>query len=243
MASWEDLGRYLWLPARWERSKNKALEWIQENILDKMQGWKEKLLNQAGKEVLIKAVIQAIPAYAMNVIKFPKSFCKKIESAIARFWWTNNGKEISIHWKSWTKLTKSKSNEGLGFKDLECQNIAHLAKQAWRLLNEEDATWAQILKAIYYPNCSLWKAGRGGNTSWIWKSILEGRDFLRRKGRWSVGSGAGIDIWEDNWVVGIHKLGRGGQNRYRRVSELVREGEGWDLNKIHDIFQGNVWLN
>ncbi|XP_025684704.1 uncharacterized protein [Arachis hypogaea] len=61
MASWEEPGRYLGLPTRWGRSKNKALEWIQEKILDKMQGWKEKLLNQAGKEVLIKAVIQVIP--------------------------------------------------------------------------------------------------------------------------------------------------------------------------------------
>ncbi|RYQ79359.1 hypothetical protein Ahy_Scaffold6g108097 [Arachis hypogaea] len=85
MASWEDPGRYLGLPARWKRSKNKTLEWIQEKILDKMQGWKEKLLNQVRKEVLIKTVIQAIPVYAINVIKFPKSFCKIIESAIARF--------------------------------------------------------------------------------------------------------------------------------------------------------------
>ncbi|XP_025662107.1 uncharacterized mitochondrial protein AtMg00310-like [Arachis hypogaea] len=198
MASWEDPGRYLGLLARWGRSKNKALEWIQEKILDKMQGWKEKLLNQVGKEVLIKAVIQAIPVYAMNIIKFPKSFSKKIESAIARFWWTNNRKKRSIYWKSWTKMTKSKSNGGLEFKDLECQNIADLAKQAWRLLKEEDAIWARILKVIYYPNCSLWEAGKGGNASWIWKSILEGRDFLRRKGRWSVGNGAEIDIWEDN---------------------------------------------
>ncbi|XP_016192574.1 uncharacterized protein LOC107633463 [Arachis ipaensis] len=240
MASWEEPGRYLGLPATWGRSKNKALEWIQEKILDKMQGWKEKLLNQAGKEVLIKAVIQAIPVYAMNIIKFLKSFHRKIESAIARFWWTNYGKNRSIHWKSWTKMTRSKLNGGLGFKDFECQNTALLAKQAWRLLKEEDAIWARILKAIYYPNCSLWEAGRGRNASWIWKSILEGRDFLRKKGRWSVGSGEGIDIWEDNWVVGTEKLRRFGETQHKRVSELIREGEGWDLEKIRDIFHGNV---
>ncbi|XP_025636412.1 uncharacterized mitochondrial protein AtMg00310-like [Arachis hypogaea] len=194
MASWEDPGRYLGLPARWDRSKNKALEWIKEKILDKMQGWKEKLLNQAGKEVLIKAVIQAIPTYTMNVIKFSKSFCKSIEATIARFWWTNNGKERSIHWKGWSNLTKCKLNGGLGFKNVECQNIAHLAKQAWRLLKEEDAIWARTLKNIYYPNCSLWDAKEERNASWIWKSLLEGRDFLRRRGRWSVGSGTEIDI-------------------------------------------------
>ncbi|XP_025608180.1 uncharacterized protein [Arachis hypogaea] len=180
MASWEDHGRYLGLPARWGRSKNKALEWIKERILDKMQGWKEKLLNQAGKEVLIKAVIQAIPTYAMNVIKFPKSFCKSIEAAIARFWWTNNGKE------------------------------------------------------------SLWDAEEGRNASWIWKSLLEGRDFLRRKGRWSVGSGTEIDIWKDNWVMGMDKLGRHGEGQPRRVCELIKEGEGWDANRIQELFPENI---
>ncbi|XP_015969290.1 uncharacterized protein LOC107492746 [Arachis duranensis] len=238
MASWEEPGKYLGLPATWGRSKNKALEWIQEKSLDKMQGWKEKLLNQAGKEVLIKAVIQAIPVYTMNIIKFPKSFHRKIESAIAKFWWTNSGKDRSIHWKSWTSMTRNKLNGGLGFKDFECQNTALLAKQTWRLLKEEDAIWARILKAIYYPNSSLWEAGRGRNASWIWKSILEGRDFLRRKGRWSVGSGTGIDIWEDNWVIGIGKLKRIGETQHRKVSELIREGEGWDLQKIRDIFHG-----
>ncbi|XP_025693017.1 uncharacterized protein [Arachis hypogaea] len=240
MTTWEDPGRYLGLPARWGRSKNKALEWIQEKMLDKMQGWKERLLNQAGKEVLIKAVIQAIPVYAMNIIKFPKSFCKRIEAAIARFWWKSNGKERSIHWKSWAKMTRSKTKGGLGFKDLECQNIAHLAKQAWRLLKEEDAIWVQTLKAIYYPNCSLWEADMGRNASWIWKSLLEGRDFLRRNGRWSIGNGAEVDVWQDNWVTGLGKLERNGDGGIRKVSELIREGEGWDRKKIEDIFHGSI---
>ncbi|XP_057730440.1 uncharacterized protein LOC130945751 [Arachis stenosperma] len=239
MTSWEEPGKYLGLPATWGRSKSKALEWIQEKILEKMQGWKEKLLNQAGKEVLIKAVIQAIPVYAMNIIKFPKSFCRKMGSLIAKFWWNKNDKERSIHWKSWTNMTRSKLNGGLGFKDFECQNLALLAKQAWRLVKEEDAIWARIIKAIYFPNCSLWEAERGGNASWIWRSMLEGRDFLRRKGRWSIGNGAGIDIWKDNWVVGIDKLRTAGENQYKKVSELIREGEGWDLEKIQKIFHPN----
>ncbi|XP_015941361.1 uncharacterized protein LOC107466866 [Arachis duranensis] len=240
MASWDDPGRYLGLPARWGRSKNRALEWIKEKILDKMQGWKEKLLNQAGKEILIKAVIQAIPAFAMNIIKFPKSFCREIEAAIARFWWANNGREKSIHWKSWKKLTKSKTNGGLGFKDFECQNIAHLAKQTWRLLKEGEAIWAKTLKAIYYPNCSIWEAKEGRNASWIWKSLLEGRDFIRKKGRWSIGSGMEIDIWEDNWVAGMGKLRRYGEEQVRKVSDLIKHGEGWNENRIREIFSGNI---
>ena len=100
---------------------------IKDLIFAKMQGWKEKLLNLAGQEVLIKAVIQALPTYAMAIIKFPKRFCEEICSKIARFWWAGNGKDRGIHWKKWEFLTRSKRDGGLGFRDFNHMNLASLA--------------------------------------------------------------------------------------------------------------------
>lgn len=127
---WDNPGRYLGLPADWGRSRNSGLAWIKERILAKIEGWKENLLNMAGKEVLIKAVLQAVPAYAMAIISFPKKFCQKICSEIARFWWSSNGRSRGMHWKSWRSLTKNKNEGGMGFKDFNLMNSAHLAKQA-----------------------------------------------------------------------------------------------------------------
>lgn len=64
----------------------------------KLEGWKECLPNQAGKEVLIKAVLQAIPTFAMSMVKFPKNFCANICSSVAQFWWRSKGNR-GIHWK------------------------------------------------------------------------------------------------------------------------------------------------
>ncbi|KAF5442562.1 hypothetical protein F2P56_035206, partial [Juglans regia] len=40
----------------------------------------------AGKEVLIKAVLQAIPSYTMSVFKLPKKLCKEINIILSKFW-------------------------------------------------------------------------------------------------------------------------------------------------------------
>ena len=75
----------LGLLAHWGKSSNATLAWFKEVVFSKIDGWKEKLLNQVGKEVLIKAVLQAIPSYAMAVMRFPKGFCSRLCSSIACF--------------------------------------------------------------------------------------------------------------------------------------------------------------
>lgn len=58
-------GKYLGLPTYVGRSKRKCFEYLRERISMKINGWQEKLLSKAGKEILIKAVAQALPTYTM----------------------------------------------------------------------------------------------------------------------------------------------------------------------------------
>jgi hypothetical protein len=69
-------------------------------LAKKIQGWKERLLSRAGKEILIKAVAQAIPAFAMGCFDITKEMCNRISSMMAGFWWNNQDKEGSMHWVS-----------------------------------------------------------------------------------------------------------------------------------------------
>jgi hypothetical protein len=66
-----------------------------------INGWNEKLLSTGGKEILLKAVAQAIPAYAMSVFSLPKQICKEICNAIARFWWGDTASRRKMHWMAW----------------------------------------------------------------------------------------------------------------------------------------------
>jgi hypothetical protein len=48
---------------------------IKQKIWMRIQGWQENLLSKFGKEILVKAVAQAIPTYAIPCIDLIKTFC------------------------------------------------------------------------------------------------------------------------------------------------------------------------
>jgi hypothetical protein len=110
-------------------------------------------LSKVGKEILVKAVAQAIPTYAMSYFDLMKGLCDELNSMIGRWWWSQNNKKNKIHWLAWEKLTlpKKKGEGGVGFWDLHLFNMAILARQGWRLLTNPDSLYSQVLKAKYAP--------------------------------------------------------------------------------------------
>jgi hypothetical protein len=148
-------GKYLGLPIYVGKSRSRTFAYLKDKIWKIIQGWKEKMLSKVGKEILIKACAQAIPIFAMTCFDITKGLCDQISSMISRFFWACQDKENKIHWLSWEMLTMPKEEGGLGYKDLYAFNIAMLAKQAWRLLTKPDSLCAQVMKARYYPDCSI----------------------------------------------------------------------------------------
>lgn len=58
-----------------------------DRISERLEGWQEKCLSRACRDVLIKFVLQATPNFAMSYFKLTDDFLYDIDSLIRSFWW------------------------------------------------------------------------------------------------------------------------------------------------------------
>ena len=77
--------KYLSLPLVIGRSKTQVCDFVKKKVHSRILGWREKMLNMAGKEVLLKSVVMSLPAYVMSCYKLPKEVCKGIGRDMAKF--------------------------------------------------------------------------------------------------------------------------------------------------------------
>ncbi|KAL9661113.1 hypothetical protein QQ045_025933 [Rhodiola kirilowii] len=167
----EAMSKYLGLPVAFGNNRTELFKDIIEKIWKKMQGWKEKSLSIAGKEVLIKAIVQAMPTYAMSCFKIPGSLIKRIVSMITNFWWSNCKEGRGLHWCNYKKLCRDKMEGGVGFKELAIFNDALLSKQIWRLMEKLETLVSKLLKEKYFKAGTPLSCQVGTRPSMVWRSI------------------------------------------------------------------------
>jgi hypothetical protein len=195
--------KYLGLPTLVGRSKKRTFANICGRVKARLDGWKEKFLSQAGKEVLIKAVVQALPTYCMSVFRLPQSLCKSLNSLISHFWWGHKTNQGRVHWMSWERMGAPKNRGGMGFRDLEVFNLALLAKQGWRILTNPSSLVARVMKEKYHPRAEFLEATVGRRPSFVWSSIIKAKHLLQNAMGWRVGNGANIKIWGEHGFLPI----------------------------------------
>jgi hypothetical protein len=78
--------RYLGMPTDVGSSRYGTFKFFKDRIWSKVKGWLEKNLSLEGKEVLIKAVAQAIPVYSMGCLCLSRGLCDHINLLIRQFW-------------------------------------------------------------------------------------------------------------------------------------------------------------
>ena len=179
---------------------------LQARLSKRLVDWSERYLSSGNKEILIKAVAQAIPTYVMSVFRFPASVCDDLTRMMRRYWWgVENGKK-KMAWTSWDKMILPKAMGGMGFRDMRAFNQALLAKQPWRLLDSLDSLCARLLRAKYYPRSNLLDTVFSSSSSAVWKGIVHGLELLKKGIIWRVGDGTLIKTWRDAWIPRGHNF-------------------------------------
>lgn len=74
------------------RNQTNVFSTVKEIIHRRLEGWNNHLFSKARKAILIKAVVQAIPAYTMFIFRLLTTVCKEMNNDVKRFWWATNSK-------------------------------------------------------------------------------------------------------------------------------------------------------
>lgn len=196
---------YLGAPSFSLKRKRVQFGYLKEKMMKKVESWRHKKFSKAGKEILIKAVLLAVPTYVMSCFRIPTSLCHELEAICANFWWEGSEISMGLHWKKWDALCRKKERKkeegGLGFKRLIFFNQALIAKQTWRLIDYPNSLAAQLFKARYYRSTDLMQAELGSNPSFVWRSICWGRELSKEGLNWCIANGQDIHAEFRNWFA------------------------------------------
>ena len=88
----------------------------------------------------------------------------------------------------------------MGFRDLRDFNLAMLAKQGWRMLQDHDSLLSKCFKARYFPRYTFLEAKESPGCSYVWRSLGVALPILKSGYCWRVGNGSSISVMCDKWI-------------------------------------------
>ena len=152
----------------------------------------------------------------MNLFRLPKTLISELHKISARFWWGGSASIRKLHWFTWENLCKPKWEGGLGFCDLGAFNQAMLAKQCWRIIHNPNSLISRVLKGCYFSDTSFLDAKSNMVGSFLWKSLVWGRELIVRGSRWRIGNGRSVQVYKDRWIPR--------ESTFKIFSPLVQHG-------------------
>ncbi|XP_022557398.2 uncharacterized protein LOC111205592 [Brassica napus] len=232
-------GKYLGLPEHFRRRKKDLFTSVVDRIRQRAQSWSSRHLSKAGKMVMVKSVLTAMPSHSMSCFQIPVSLCKCIQSELTRFWWGGIDEKKKLCWVSWTNLSKPKAAGGLGFRDIQAFNQALLAKIAWRILTAPSCLLARILTGKYCHKKPFLQVELPTSCSHGWRSIFHGRDLLTQNLGKAIGNGLTTRVWQDSWIslsADVKPYGPITEDaRDLRVSDLLTYDLKWNVKRIKEL--------
>ncbi|KAM6595903.1 hypothetical protein CsatA_006427 [Cannabis sativa] len=196
---------YLGLPLFRSLRRSKDLQFLVEKVMQRIKGWKTRLLSKAGRACLIQSVGSSIATYVAASDVIPKTIARKVDKELRDFWWGDSATRRSCHTIAWSSLCQPKLRGGLGFRRLETINSAFLLKWAWKALTDNSSIWGRAIQTKYLMNGNFMDAVPNSKDSSFWKAILRIRSQLANHVCRKIGNGKDTSIWFDPWVPSANR--------------------------------------
>ncbi|XP_016206133.1 uncharacterized protein LOC107646461 [Arachis ipaensis] len=200
--------KYLRVPLGANPRLIKTRKPIIDKVEEKLNLWKAKVLNKAGKLVLIKSVMNSLSVYYLSLYKMPKAVAEKLISLQRIFLWSKEDGRQGMALVKWELVQAPKKFGGLGVGDAMIRNASLLFKWWWRFVKEDCPLWKKVVYSCnnLRPNELLSTQVlpiRGGP----WKDICHIefkeqhlRDRMITSLAIEIGDGRMTRFWEDVWL-------------------------------------------
>ena len=127
----------------------------------------------------------------------------------------------------------------MGFRNLEVFNQSLLAAQCWRILSRKESLAARVLKACYFSDTDFVNALATNLASFLWKSLMWGKEIVDAGIRGKIGDGKTIRIYKDKWIPRpstFKILSRPVLGENANVNQLFTSTSKWNVDLIKAIF-------
>ena len=138
----------------------------------------------------------------MQTTQLPRTLCDDIDRRTRKILWGGSVEQRKIHNVAWVNIIKSKNRGALSLHSMRQINAAYLAKLGWRVVNEKDKLWSQVLRAKYCDKrCDLEMFTLRQDAFNAWKGIIANNKYVQQGSRLEVGNGLKTLFWHHKWAL------------------------------------------
>jgi hypothetical protein len=172
------------------------------SISNRLSNWTFHSLNLPTRIILLKSVLQVIPAYLFSSLATPQSVIKKIRNLQRKFLWHGHNPDKKWALVSWDNFCKPNSLRGLGLWDRGKLNNTMGAKIWWHWLKTSAELWEKMWKKKYSlktPQAHLIRLHDKTQGSNIWNAAWKNHPLIQEHDFWEIHNGYSALFWIDSW--------------------------------------------
>ena len=123
---------YLGIPLNVRKLRRNEEQFLIDKVASRIPRWKGNMLNLAGRAVLVKSTLSAVPVHVSIGICLSKWAIREIDKLRRAFLWSGSATAVPDRCKvAWTRVCRPLEYGGLGLADLHFMGIALRVRWCW----------------------------------------------------------------------------------------------------------------